>query len=1446
MANSNVALARPAGKFDIDVNGLARYSLKIEVPRGIGHGNEPELSFEYSQGAPNGALGVGWALGGMSSIRLGPAMLAFDGINNAPEDFDMFTPRLNFDGNLLLNVRGEYFAADAIYRTEIDSLEKVVSVLGEGFVVHDSTGNKAEYGTSTDSRCWTSDGNSVREWHIKKEIDPYGNCVTYNYEQSSQSFQSWNMELDLLNGVYLSSITYTSNEHTGLDAGRLVSFNYVPRKDPVVQCIYGDRIVWSSLLSAIHISLANDPSASRIRSYQLDYDTNPVTAASYVSKITELGYKSGQSLALDPTLFTYNAFQEDFDHFNSSEDDAIFLPGSNNSVMLMNLNISGRGLADIACFRYDPGMQELSIKTFLAEQTNLSVGHGRTVGWYPSQGNGAEVTLPRMDIASSLSKIFAADLNGDGRVDLIVPFEGRNGSVELSVSQSIGTGFQDHKILTTQLPWQEDAKFMALDLTGRGTSEVVQIFSDGNKLALRTYPSIEHEDGVSLEPGATLTTPHVFEGTIEWLQILTQKTGAKCLVRIWEEDIGQGISQLSATTYELQNPRKPEIGFVETATSLIGKKTRGDSSSLSVLSCDINADGVQDIVTCVIDMPGDRIIFKFNTFLGNGLGSFAPLGDSVEKSFEFSQPVKDGSFHVANFGASQTPELSYVFQEASSQNVICFTAQGSHSGLVGDMKAIRVATRLQFEDLQITAADVNGTGISDYFMHTVKGGGATVLTAYNLNELSDFMRSTTTPLGLKTDVTYCPLTNPLVYETSVKWNDYGNLDPDSLPLLAAPNLVISNVTHTNDETRNSLPFKSSLQKLYKNGNSSRYGRGWQGFSSIVTTNFFQDTEPIVVEEVFQRKFPLTGLKTEINTKTLSGPVLKSEKISYKHSRQRLGQWDILRTDRISEQIDMLDDGIVSRTIGTHYVTDAQGNFVQKRYFELQGGVIIHQSWERCTYTSINGISGLQTSTKCTSRESNVDLATYEDGDTSLTLYRYDSQRGTLHEILEWSSDVGAFSSQQFEFDAYGNEVLSITETGLKIMTMYDEEFQTFPIHVIEQGGGINQLRLGAYDKLTGQEVARKDANGLLTCFSYDAFGRCVESKKRSTTSGGSQQASDFLGSSASLLHRSFREQLSNCQLHPHKHLSFEQTTTSSKSRYLCTKSTLESHDGPGGKTEVVEAVNCANMVCRRSCKNGSMSKTWKYWQYNTQGQRILESFPILLPPSVPPTAELDFIPDANTCTRTTFNAISFPVEVVRPAHVDSSHFLVTKATYRNGGSTVEERKFRREGTSHMADQLLSITSKCLQKISGDERTTSVVDENGLKSVFNFDSAGRLIACQDAGGRIETRSYNTRGKITRLHNQYQNMLSDPQLPAISTAYDLAGRPTTEVNALGETVTYEYDLKSRPLRKISDTGRTVIYTYDENSAASLSSVTIFSDRESFESSVSYKYDQNGRAI
>jgi hypothetical protein len=67
------------GGGEVRPDGSYHYALPLDVPPGRGDVT-PALSLEYSSRAGNGALGVGWRVGGLSVIHPCDAIVALDGI----------------------------------------------------------------------------------------------------------------------------------------------------------------------------------------------------------------------------------------------------------------------------------------------------------------------------------------------------------------------------------------------------------------------------------------------------------------------------------------------------------------------------------------------------------------------------------------------------------------------------------------------------------------------------------------------------------------------------------------------------------------------------------------------------------------------------------------------------------------------------------------------------------------------------------------------------------------------------------------------------------------------------------------------------------------------------------------------------------------------------------------------------------------------------------------------------------------------------------------------------------------------------------------------------------------------------------------------------------------------------------------------------------------------
>jgi RHS repeat-associated protein len=155
LANANAGTL--PGELGVSNAGAATYSIPIEVPPGTA-GLKPSLSLSYSSQGTNGPLGLGWSLSGLSSIHRCGQTIAQDGVNGRIR-FDQ-GDRLCLDGQRLVLVNkpmsdANYWADDAEYRTEIDSISRITASLSSGkrsFKVETKDHRVMVYGSSASGR----------------------------------------------------------------------------------------------------------------------------------------------------------------------------------------------------------------------------------------------------------------------------------------------------------------------------------------------------------------------------------------------------------------------------------------------------------------------------------------------------------------------------------------------------------------------------------------------------------------------------------------------------------------------------------------------------------------------------------------------------------------------------------------------------------------------------------------------------------------------------------------------------------------------------------------------------------------------------------------------------------------------------------------------------------------------------------------------------------------------------------------------------------------------------------------------------------------------------------------------------------------------------------------------------------------------------------------------
>jgi hypothetical protein len=601
MDNHLAAIGRTSGKVDTDSGGMARYSLRLDVPPGITHDTAPELSIEYCQGAPNGSLGAGWALGGLSCIRRTLSTMAYDGPNAPGLDYDRLKPKLSLDGAELLNVVGTYDSAEVVYSTEMENAACTITRLGTGFLLRESTGHQAEYGTTADSCVMIAGTKIAREWRLNKRMDYYGNTIKYTYVASGLATTAD------INTRCIADIRYTSNEKSNLQASRYVSFKYSGREDLVVQTSQGEKCTLASLLTSIKFGTVSESGeVSRFsRSYELAYGRCPHTGDSQLSSVTETSEVDGKIVKLLPSLFGYTSTGVEANSlFAGSSSQMTSLNTGGGNLALFTTNISGRCLADIACVRYDKATGHMFLKTFLADRRPDG-----EITWGASADLESEASLPLIDRTSGFPDILCPDMNNDGRADIVVPFQDSNGMVSFSISQCVGTGYQKAIVKRTGNLWTPGSKFMAVEHDGKGSVDIVEIFavSDRNYLTFRNYPSVNENGSIGLGDPVTTRTKYDARETLDWFQLKHSSTGAKSITRVWASGIGRGMRQLKTTTFALREATGSSGGFEELSPSLLGDPVSSNAAVATVLPCDINADGTQDIVLVSAESDNNKV-----------------------------------------------------------------------------------------------------------------------------------------------------------------------------------------------------------------------------------------------------------------------------------------------------------------------------------------------------------------------------------------------------------------------------------------------------------------------------------------------------------------------------------------------------------------------------------------------------------------------------------------------------------------------------------------------------------------------------------------------------------------------------------------------------------------------------------------------------------------------
>ncbi len=308
------------GMFSVAPNGVATYTIPIEIPKGR-MGMEPQLAFVYNSSGGQNIMGQAWSIAGFSSITRSNSTNYYSG---KKKTIDFENDEMLIDGEHL--IRKATLQDGIEYRTEIDEFSKIIfnnpsDEFPHGyFIVYRKNGTIAEYGSSNASvQYYKTSGTGINlalTWHIAREYDRNNNMIEYNYGQNYE-----------LGEIHPLSIEYTNYRVPGkapLSDNYRIVFNYDRNGySPEYQYMryesysgpYNNVEPFKLKITDFLASVSIEYNSKLLKQYSIDYyETENAIAENYFVKSIKLSVLDENStfISLNETKFEWQFYCPDY------------------------------------------------------------------------------------------------------------------------------------------------------------------------------------------------------------------------------------------------------------------------------------------------------------------------------------------------------------------------------------------------------------------------------------------------------------------------------------------------------------------------------------------------------------------------------------------------------------------------------------------------------------------------------------------------------------------------------------------------------------------------------------------------------------------------------------------------------------------------------------------------------------------------------------------------------------------------------------------------------------------------------------------------------------------------------------------------------------------------------------------------------------------------------
>lgn len=880
-----------AAQFRVDESGQATYQIPIAIPAGIA-GVQPEISLSYNSGAGEGIAGMGWNISGLSSIQRCAKSIVQDGaisgvFMNANDGYCL-------DGQRLILTGGTYGKSGSTYRLEIDDFSVITAIsqdaLGTGpagFEVKTKANETMYFGntsfTASDADAFVEPGGKTAgsvasSWALKGIKDGYGNYIEYFYRKGGLTIPGTTTEESA--GVFvIDSIRYTGSAYAAPFAA--INFNYDTHPYPRKGFSSGGTFYQKYRLGSISVELDGE----EYRYYDLAHDTSQYSYLDWVQECQS----SNKSSCRNPLRFDYHK------QTNSLVFGTSFPLSSKLKNTTQLFDINGDGNADMVYTSLDG-------RTLYARMST------------PTGSYYAEETITTNLASAEL--INFVDVNGDGNMDVFYP-EGSSWKFAIYQPTTVSVPVNcpppqmggPTRICDASDTQEFSYTFTKTTVAGwvydSGSNSLAtyknRFFADVNGDGLMDWVGFSGQSLIAyLNVNKTFSTTATTLFTIPssaW-NVGAATIVARRLVNSEKAPVGDfngdGLSdvivKLTADGY-VHGGCLPQCAVTESKSIVLYSKGQNDYgyqdfslTGTDHRTADLNGDGLSDLMY----ISGSSWVYRLST---GQMDSISPAFNPAVTLALSSTSVSADYKHLVLLADLDNNGKADILAPGANSKMAVFKSNFDSNGdfYFGAAESLSALLTLTKETV-IRLADINADGDTDLLFTNSTAGQNASWTAYhsNMSNVQDIpgpaspadlagipkhqLRSITNGYGVKTEISYQPMTNTAIYKAEPTLDSSGSLSSDYISPKYGMWLV-STVT-SDSNTNGSLQETVGVSYKYAGFRLHKKGRGSLGFDTLTTKDLQSGIETTTK---YSQNWPFVG--RPMKTTSMSDSLLISEATS---------------------------------------------------------------------------------------------------------------------------------------------------------------------------------------------------------------------------------------------------------------------------------------------------------------------------------------------------------------------------------------------------------------------------------------------------------------------------------------------------------------------------------------------------------------------------------------